>query len=100
MSIKKLQMAYYISKSNSGAKFGESPIPRDIHEDAGRCLVKLFKDSLYLNDKSTNVDKNTRLGIEDEIVNDFCMVREYIQYLLIRLAKFGIDLESQREEGS
>lgn len=67
------------------------PIPRDIHTVARKSLIKMFKDSLSFND-AKELPEEAHASIEDDIVNDFQNIADYISYLLLRLSQKGIKL--------
>lgn len=68
-------------------------IPRELHETARRSLIKLFKDSLHLNDQVKYETREQKDGVEEEIIEDFQIVSEYIQYLELWLEKNGMPIE-------
>lgn len=79
-------------KNNSSSRVLEI-IPKELHEFARRSLTKLFRDSLTLNDHLQYDYKEQKDAVEDEIVDDFQNVAEYIQYLEMRLEQCGIVFE-------
>jgi hypothetical protein len=67
-------------------------IPKELHDVARKSLIKLFRDSLHLNDQIKHTDTQQKEAIEDDIIEDFQIVSEYIQYLELWLEKSGIVL--------
>lgn len=67
-------------------------LPKDIHDAARTSLIRLFRDSLNLNDKIKYELPTDRECIESEIVDDFQMVADYIQYLLLQLNRKDVIL--------
>lgn len=68
-------------------------IPRILHDSARKSLIKLFRDSLHLNDQIKYEDKQQKNSIEDDIIEDFQIVSEYVQYLEMWLEKLGVALD-------
>jgi hypothetical protein len=68
-------------------------IPRDLHETARRSLIKLFRDSLHLNDQVKYETSQQREAVEEDIIDDFQIVAEYIQYLELWLEKNGMPID-------
>lgn len=67
-------------------------LPKDIHEAARTSLIRLFRDSLSLNDNVKHPLLSDKEAIESEIVDDFQMVADYIQYLLLQLNRKDVIL--------
>lgn len=82
-----------LCKKNSASSRALEVIPKELHEFARRSLTKLFRDSLTLNDNLQYEYKEQKDAVEDEIVDDFQNVAEYIQYLELRLEQNGIIFE-------
>jgi hypothetical protein len=70
-----------------------STIPRELHDTARRSLIKLFRDSLHLNDQVKYETKRQGESVEEDIIDDFQIVAEYIQYLEMWLEKNGMPIE-------
>lgn len=70
-------------------------IPKMIHDAARKSLIKLFRDSLHLNDQISHADGRTKDAIEEDIIEDFQIVSEYIQYLEVWLEKNGVVVEDE-----
>jgi hypothetical protein len=68
-------------------------IPRELHETARRSLIKLFRDSLHLNDQVKHDTKEQRESVEEDIIDDFQNVAEYIHYLELWLEKNGLPID-------
>lgn len=68
-------------------------IPRELHETARRSLIKLFRDSLHLNDQVKHDSKEARESVEEDIIEDFQIVAEYIHYLELWLEKNGMPID-------
>lgn len=68
-------------------------IPKILHDAARKSLIKLFRDSLHLNDQATHSDPRAKEAIEDDIIEDFQIVSEYIQYMEVWLEKNGVVVE-------
>lgn len=68
-------------------------IPKVLHDGARKSLIKLFRDSLHLNDQVKHEDHQQKEVVDDDIIEDFQIVSEYIQYLEMWLEKNGIVIE-------
>jgi hypothetical protein len=68
-------------------------IPRELHETARRSLIKLFRDSLHLNDQVKYDTRDQKEGVEEDIIEDFQIVAEYIHYLELWLEKNGMPID-------
>lgn len=91
MSEKKYEISMLKVVTPDVLKEHHEPIPRDIHTTARNSLIKMFRDSLALNDHKTP-DENHHEMLEGEVVDDFQNVVDYITYLLLRLETKGIKL--------
>jgi hypothetical protein len=65
-------------------------IPKQFHDEARRSLIKLFRDSLHLNDHANHTSSEVKESLEDDIIEDFQMVSDYIQYLEMWIARSNI----------
>lgn len=68
-------------------------IPKSFRDEARRSLIKLFRDSLHLNDHASHSSPSAKEVLEEDIIEDFQMVCDYIKYLEIWLERSDIVIE-------
>lgn len=67
-----------------------------MHEIARQALLRLFQDSLELNDR--NEPGAAKDDAEEAIIEDFNTVADYLQYLLLMVQKYGPSSETNASE--
>lgn len=82
-----------LRRTSSGVPVKEI-IPKEIHSAARQSLANLFRDSLYLNDQLDHESEIAKNSVQDDILEDFQIVSEYLIYLELRLKQNGIDIEN------
>lgn len=71
-------------------------INKDYIETARQALIRLYNDSLELNDKCN--DKNLKEEVEQDITDDFESVLDFIKYLVLQIE--GVNHESSSNENN
>jgi hypothetical protein len=68
-------------------------ISKSFQDEARRSLIKLFRDSLHLNDHASHSSPSAKDILEENIIEDFQMVSDYMKYLEMWLERFDIVIE-------